>query len=48
MNVDVNDVIENLTKEVTKYIRENAILKAQIKSLTETIEINKEVESVDI
>lgn len=43
MEVEVNDIIENLTQEVSKYIRENAILKAQIKSLQEMIETNQEL-----
>lgn len=46
-NIDVNDVVENLTQEVAKYIRENAILKAQVKALIEEVETLKEFQDLD-
>lgn len=42
ISVDANDIIENLTQEVSKYIRENAILKAQIKVMQEQLELHQE------
>lgn len=44
VNIDANDIIENLTQEVSQYIRENAILKAQIKAMNELIESNQELD----
>lgn len=38
INIDVNLIIENLTQEVSKYVHENAILKAQIQAMTEMLQ----------
>lgn len=43
MNIDVSLIVENLTQEVSKYVRENAILKAQIKTLQDIIQTNQEL-----
>lgn len=44
LNIDANDIIENLLNEIKLNIRENAMLKAQIKVMSELIEA-KELEN---
>lgn len=43
INIDANDIIENLLNEIKIQVRENAMLKAQIKVMSEMIE-TKELE----
>lgn len=38
MNIDAMELIEELSKQISQYIKENAILKIQIKKLKEEIE----------
>ena len=41
LNIDANDIIENLLNEIKLHIRENAMLKAQIKAMSEFIETDE-------
>lgn len=45
INIDANDIIENLLNEIKIHTRENAMLKAQIKAMSELIEIKELEES---
>lgn len=44
LNIDANDIVENLLNEIKLHVRENAMLKAQIKAMSELIE-TKELEN---